>query len=119
LFVKSSSSLSGGKIVTEPLAALNTGEMKRSRDGEHEGLCWKCSKAGACRLPRASDLPVVECGTYEASQPTRIPTAGSSIKPHRHQVEREYKGLCSDCEVRDDCNFSKPESGVWHCKHYR
>ncbi|MCJ7579228.1 MAG: Glu/Leu/Phe/Val dehydrogenase [Candidatus Aminicenantes bacterium] len=30
-----------------------------------------------------------------------------------------YKGLCLSCEIQCLCNLPKPETGIWHCEHYR
>jgi hypothetical protein len=31
----------------------------------------------------------------------------------------DLKGLCVNCELRDECMFTKPEEGVWHCEEYQ
>lgn len=29
-----------------------------------------------------------------------------------------FKGLCFNCDNRDNCMLPKPEEGVWHCEEY-
>ncbi|KPJ66922.1 hypothetical protein AMJ44_07635 [candidate division WOR-1 bacterium DG_54_3] len=29
-----------------------------------------------------------------------------------------YKGLCRNCEKRENCMLPKPEGGVWRCEEY-
>ena len=82
-------------------------------------MCLTCSKAAICALPRVSELPILECGTYRASTQIRAPASGSPKRQDRSKEEGEFRGLCADCELRNDCTFSRPESGVWHCEHYR
>jgi hypothetical protein len=76
-------------------------------------------QAGACVAPRASESPAWECETYQAAKPERIRPSTSSKRQDRFRHENEPRGLCSDCELRRDCAFSKPEGGVWHCELYR
>ena len=37
----------------------------------------------------------------------------------RGKGKHKVLGLCSDCVLRKECLFPKPESGVWHCEEYR
>ncbi len=30
-----------------------------------------------------------------------------------------FKGLCKYCELQSMCGLPKPETGIWHCEHYR
>jgi hypothetical protein len=93
--------------------------MKKSRSGDLKGLCKTCLKAGTCTLPRASESLVLECETYEASKPIRIPRFDLSGRQDRPTGGGENRGLCTDCDLRDTCTFAKPESGVWRCEYYR
>jgi hypothetical protein len=34
------------------------------------------------------------------------------------EVQARFKGLCSNCDRRHDCTFSKPVGGVYHCDEY-
>jgi hypothetical protein len=102
----------------QPLAARNP-EMTKSRGGELKGLCMTCSKAGDCALPRASELPILRCDAYQAFKPVQVPPIDSSAGQNVPFKAEEHRGLCSDCEVRDDCSRLKPESGVWRCEYYR
>lgn len=93
--------------------------MKVSRSRELKGLCKSCAKAGACALPRASRMPVLECESYEAFKPVQSRGRDRTAGGVTSKQEGEYRGLCSDCELRGQCTFPKPESGVWHCEYYR
>ena len=93
--------------------------MKESQDGQLRGLCVSCSKAGVCALVWATQLPILQCATYQASEPARFPTSDTTAQATRRIEEGAHKGLCSDCELRENCTFFRSEGGVWHCEYYR
>lgn len=35
------------------------------------------------------------------------------------EMPQAAQGLCTTCELRESCTFTKPESGVWRCEEYR
>lgn len=96
---------------------------------EYLGICSTCNYAPDCahRL-RNPGLAVWDCENYGDS--VRIDGAEingglSEVVPLRPKSRRpefdaiEYKGLCENCENRDECTYPKPEGGVWHCEEYR
>ena len=43
------------------------------------------------------------------------PDATVSLKVEQPRA----RGLCTTCELRETCTFTRPESGVWRCEEYR
>ena len=89
------------------------------------GLCLSCRKATDCTFPREPGRPIWQCEEFTGfeSHPERKSCEG--YVPSRSGLipeEREgggWFGLCTNCENRKDCNFPKPDGGVWHCDEYR
>ena len=86
----------------------------------YHDLCSTCSYASDCINHSTVKNRVFEC--EEFSEGPHLPPVfhESRSKPHRKvQTDCELlKGLCSDCENRDDCALRMPEGGVWHCEEY-
>lgn len=67
----------------------------------------------------ASGPPVLQCAAYQVYGRLLIPSPGIPARHDRSKDCDKRRGLCADCELRNDCTFPKPESGIWHCEHYR
>jgi hypothetical protein len=93
--------------------------MKESQGRELSGLCGTCLKADVCVLARVSALPLLECVAYQAAGQVPVPSADTPARQDRFKGADRQRGLCADCELRNHCAFPRPESGVWHCVHYR
>ncbi len=83
------------------------------------GLCGTCADAPVCTLPRNRGVPVMECLEFvgEIREDERDPpaqTEGEDPGPLDHEP-----GLCSWCETRAVCTFSRPPGGVWSCDEFR
>lgn len=96
---------------------------------EYLGICSTCNYAPDCahRL-RNPGLAIWDCENYD----DYVHIAGAEIngglseiipaprKSHRPEFDAvEYKGLCGNCEKRDECTFPRPAGGVWHCEEYQ
>jgi hypothetical protein len=96
---------------------------------EYLGICSTCNFAPDCahRL-RNPGLAIWDCENYE----DHIRVSGADFngglseivpappKSHRPEFDAvEYRGLCRNCEKRDECSYAKPETGVWHCEEYQ
>jgi hypothetical protein len=89
------------------------------------GLCSTCNNRPTCVLREKRGYDALFCEEFDdfsqtngdaASSPTEAasapaPSAKSGTKP-------QLKGLCVNCEHRDDCVLPRPEGGVWHCEEY-
>ena len=90
---------------------------------QHSGLCSSCLNRVVCTYRRSPERPVLDCDEYEAapgtlslpSRPTQSEPAASS---RSHGDCHVHLGLCKTCAQRENCDFSKPEAGVWHCEEY-
>ena len=80
------------------------------------GLCSNCLHDSTCTLKRNPADPVVACEEYDVEM-------GVNLKLH-HTVQDEavagpqFLGLCSNCDIRNECTLPKAEAGVWHCDEY-
>lgn len=75
-------------------------------------FCAICDIADGCpyRLMRSPDEG--PCELFESSEhildALRDAAAGLNVK-----------GLCENCENRENCLLPKADGGVWHCEEYR
>ncbi len=96
---------------------------------EYLGICSTCNHAPDCahRL-RNPDVAIWECENYDdyvhidgtelnGGLSTVLPPPRKSHRPEFDSIE--YKGLCANCEKRDECTFPRPAGGVWHCEEYQ
>lgn len=91
---------------------------------KQRGLCSTCTNNPSCIFPIHAKRPVVYCEEFECDEAPSKKTARSVPLKSESRAEQEknvshYTGLCSDCENRQTCMYSKPEAGVWHCEGYR
>ena len=86
------------------------------------GICADCVDRALCTGRRNWVGPVFFCEEYRNQ--VGVPTRQAALRPVADPVESPVtrastlKGLCVNCERRDDCCFTKPEGGVWHCEEY-
>lgn len=96
-------------------AALDTRAM---------GICATCIDVDTCTSRRNWHGPVHFCEEFcDAIAVTHADVYKGSAqqKPSRTSKKpavSKAKGLCINCEHREDCLLPKHESGVWHCEEY-
>ncbi|MCF7800934.1 MAG: hypothetical protein K9N34_02835 [Candidatus Marinimicrobia bacterium] len=80
------------------------------------GLCVNCLHNLNCTLKRHATHKIVACEEYDFE-------GGTNLKLH-HTAKPESSapdqllGLCSNCDIRNECTLPKAEAGVWHCEEY-
>ena len=88
-------------------------------------LCSVCIHARGCvYLVYANQQQVLHCEEF-ACYPSR---PGKSINPghdapsdsgvNKPAMTSTIRGLCRLCSGQGNCDFPKPEGGVWHCEEY-
>ncbi len=87
------------------------------------GICSTCNYVDICFHRQRHNDPVWYCNEFDNYGKTNEDFKARSTSLHsRYEKPQEdtliFKGLCSNCEKRQFCNFPKPESGVWHCNEY-
>jgi len=90
------------------------------------GLCLACEHGEACIYPATPGQIVVNCEQFEPCPPLASPPPDHDRmeleelwkKSVRDEPGKELKGLCSNCENRHACIYSKPPEGVWRCEEY-
>ena len=86
----------------------------------YRDLCSTCSHERACGSRSTPERPILFCELFEvlAPAPTAAPVAAPPERPASGQGV-EHRGLCVNCDSRDECTMARPEVGVWHCEEYR
>ena len=84
----------------------------------YRDLCSTCSHTEACGHRSTPEQPIFFCEMFEAAGAAAA-AAPTSRRPADPADAGDYKGLCMNCEHRDQCSLPKPEGGVWHCEEYR
>ncbi len=87
---------------------------------EHRGLCLTCKNSAYCTFARNITKPVLQCEEFEGYVATPKPISTKKVDEIIAEKKNaiEYKGLCVNCENREDCTYSNREGGVWHCDEY-
>jgi len=103
-------------------------EDKSKLRKEHSGLCSTCQYAPTCIYLKDSEVTVWQCAEFDGFCETKNRTTGKDFshpKNLQHNLgsivkkSEKYRGLCTNCENREICQFRKPEWGVWQCGEYR
>jgi hypothetical protein len=98
-----------------------------SEKPSYRGLCPYCKLVSGCKWPRNPKVPVYNCEEFEGEnkiiENNNLINHSNPVNYHNSVVEspgtiKKYLGLCSNCELREECKFPKPESGVWRCEEY-
>lgn len=84
------------------------------------GLCMTCIHAQGCAFRRDVAQAVLECDEFDIGQtaPAKFDITLGAPAAIKDDELSKFKGLCVNCDVRQDCKLSKPEEGVWHCEEY-
>ena len=94
---------------------------RRVLPAQARGLCRTCAKEPYCTLPRAPDRPVLQCEEMETLE---LPMHGTNAATGSSRLvagpaePTTLRGLCVNCERREDCTFPRPPEGVWRCEEY-
>ena len=96
-----------------------------SSDTVFRGICSRCASAPGCTLPRDASRPIETCDDFaepggparraERERPDGPPAPQRSTAP---EIAEALMGLCRTCVHALDCQFVKPEGGVWHCEEF-
>ena len=86
----------------------------------YRDLCSTCNHAEACGSRSTPERPILFCEWFDVfiPAPTPAPVAAPPERSASGQGAFEHRGLCVNCENREDCTMAKPEGGVWHCEEY-
>ncbi|WP_417608148.1 hypothetical protein [Owenweeksia hongkongensis] len=73
-------------------------------------LCTNCDYNTQCTLRNGH--AVHTCDEHFAS------TVESQIKTFHEPELKHFKGLCGNCELKDDCHWRNDDIITFHCEHY-
>ena len=93
-------------------------EVKASEMQQEQflGLCMTCIHADGCAFRRDVAQAVLECDEFDIGQVA--PQKEEVITHTRSNQPSPYKGLCVNCDIRQECKLDRQEEGVWHCEEY-
>ncbi len=108
---------------TAKKAGLKVEVTRKKQDSVSEepaqylGLCMTCIHTKDCGFRRDVSQAVLECDEFDIGQ---TPETAVIEQPAAQQIapSTEFKGLCINCDLRQECKFPKPAEGVWHCEEY-
>lgn len=108
------------------VSSRSNGESEGIGRPPHSGLCQCCVHDRECVYPRADDQPVRFCDEFTppGSRPPRYPLRNDQDGDSTGRVESvenaegRLLGLCRMCIHQAECQFPKPEGGVWHCGEF-
>jgi hypothetical protein len=87
------------------------------------GLCETCGHVSSCSFRRTSAQPVVFCEEFDSGVTVAaaddVQEQVAVVTEEQMKVWDEYKGLCVNCESRENCAIRNAEVGVWHCEEYQ
>lgn len=90
---------------------------------KYPGICKICQSAPGCIFREQSTGPILQCDEFRGytviSEKSTVKTSLPAIEVvSAAKAAGTYLGLCSNCKVRENCIYPKPEGGVWHCEMY-
>jgi len=94
----------------------------------YNDLCTTCNSAETCLSLNTKIRPVWFCEQFDDYIPPKVVKNTTKNDQHKtlnnralesEQNPRQFKGLCINCECRNECKIRIPNGGVWHCEEYR
>ncbi len=89
------------------------------RNQDPGGLCSTCVNAGFCIHLKARARGAVQCELFDQGAVVvdveRVPSLAELVA---REPSAPCLGLCSTCDLVDQCMLARPQGGVWHCEEY-
>lgn len=90
---------------------------------ERVGLCLTCINSANCIYRARRDFDAICCEMFcieadPAKQNKNSAMERLDLIESVNKYPASPKGLCFNCENRDNCMLLIPEEGVWHCEEY-
>jgi hypothetical protein len=84
-------------------------------------VCPACRFGTDCIYEAGSLRRILQCEQFELAFPAPPSASLAELNPAVETTNgaRSLVGLCSNCDLRDDCLYPKPDGGVWRCEEYR
>ena len=82
-------------------------------------LCSNCSSSESCLYKNGH--VVIECGEHISPETEHLKIQYPDV-PDTESAENKlehFKGLCGNCELRDDCQWKNDNIITFHCEHYQ
>ena len=93
-----------------------------SNHTEYNDLCSTCNYQSLCTQRRNLIRPVWQCEEFDdylLSNNSNSETASNpNPSPMAQKYDSRYKGLCINCERREECPTAHQPVVVWNCNYY-
>lgn len=94
-----------------------------SNPNEYNDLCLTCNYNALCSERKNLIRPVWHCEEFDdyspkIAQSTAAPKANNPIVSQNVEYDPDFKGLCMNCEKREDCPSARQRAVVWNCNYY-
>ncbi|OGU54930.1 MAG: hypothetical protein A2V66_02200 [Ignavibacteria bacterium RBG_13_36_8] len=93
---------------------------------QYNDLCLSCNYSSLCTKRKNLMRPVWFCEEYDdyiaakAESGNVFRNVKKNVISHSNNTDfNKFKGICSNCAIRDTCQYPKPENGIWHCEEYQ
>lgn len=83
-------------------------------------LCSNCAYSPSCHFKNGKT--VFECEEYSAEEEQYLYAASYPDLVRKENTGNRlshFKGLCGNCELRDDCLWRNDDIITFHCEHYQ
>jgi hypothetical protein len=110
------------RVAKKPAKKMQVPRSKLPKvEEELKGLCVTCGNADGCIFRKRNKQPVLFCEEFDSGVPTIVEQVSAEPYPTIDDMREwdKYKGLCVNCENRENCAIRDREIGVWHCEEYR
>jgi hypothetical protein len=87
-----------------------------ARSSKYRGLCETCDYDAICTYRRSSQLAVVQCEEYEATQSLAVKPLAANLMPEPPQLTAN--DLCANCRSIKTCALPQARDGVLLCEEY-
>ena len=107
-------------MTAENVRDFSGGHPPWPSDNGFVGLCATCNNAKDCVYRSLRGTDAVYCETFDGFAPSPVrDTAPLAPAKARTAKYEDFKGLCMNCQSRNECALAKSDTGVWHCEEYK
>jgi hypothetical protein len=85
-------------------------------------ICFSCNNFENCSYVKNKKAPSYFCEEfynyiYKKENKKEI-ISSYDADNYKNKENKQFKGLCINCENRERCVNSRTDSGIWHCEEY-
>ena len=95
------------------------GELFQEHAQTAYNICSACMGYDTCTFPMNLDRPLLNCAEFKPYESRPVQPDASTVEAVEEQESSEYLGLCRNCDIKEECTFTKPGKYVLNCEEYR